>query len=314
MNKRPFHQKPESRATRQATVGATSSPLTFSVDEVANLLQVSPQQLNQWKETFPIFAAEKSTTPQIRYTHADLATLIVLQKLLAAGQNREEIIQQLTSDPAASPSRNSEEAEVRAKDSQVEKALVEKAPVEKTPIEETSAQGLPKPQEISTIDSDTAASAVQDVSENRPESTPNSTPPAEVAESGNTQQEQTSLELQQHQAASLPDSLTGALLGEMINTVANSQQSMLNVQDSIREMLGVIAQDNFNLKHENRKLRERMLELERTLSEHQRREETRKERLEGRLRAVENTLGAIQQQITQLVQLRRRKERRNWFR
>lgn len=103
------------------------------------------------------------------------------------------------------------------------------------------------------------------------------------------------------------------MLGEMLSTVANSQQSVLNVQDSIREMLNVIAQDNFNLKHENRKLRERMLELERIISEHQRREETRKEMLESRMRAVEGTLSALQQQLAQLVQLQRQRIRKHWF-
>lgn len=103
------------------------------------------------------------------------------------------------------------------------------------------------------------------------------------------------------------------MLGEMLSTVANSQQSVLNVQDSIREMLNVIAQDNFNLKHENRKLRERMLELERVIAEHQRREETRKEMLESRMRAVEGTLSALQQQLAQLVQLQRQRIRKNWF-
>lgn len=103
------------------------------------------------------------------------------------------------------------------------------------------------------------------------------------------------------------------MLGEMLSTVANSQKSVLNVQDSIREMLNVIAQDNFNLKHENRKLRERMLELERIISEHQRREETRKEMLESRMRAVEGTLSALQQQLAQLVQLQRQRIRKHWF-
>ncbi len=102
-------------------------------------------------------------------------------------------------------------------------------------------------------------------------------------------------------------------LNAMLHTVASSQQSMLNVQESAKEMLGVVVQDNFNLKHENRKLRERMLELERAMAEYQRREETRKERLEGRLRALEGTLGAMQQQLAQMVQLHRQRERRGWF-
>ena len=88
---------------------------------------------------------------------------------------------------------------------------------------------------------------------------------------------------------------------------------MLVVDDP--NMIGVIVHDNFNLKDENRKLRERMLEMERALAEYQRREETRKERMENRLRALEGTVGALQQQVAQLVQLYRqqRKPRRGWF-
>lgn len=137
----------------------------------------------------------------------------------------------------------------------------------------------------------------QPTSDNRPNSNPPST---EVA----------SEQLPSEKA--LPVS-ADKMLGEMLSTVANSQKSVLNVQDSIREMLNVIAQDNFNLKHENRKLRERMLELERIISEHQRREETRKEMLESRMRAVEGTLSALQQQLAQLVQLQRQRIRKHWF-
>jgi DNA-binding transcriptional MerR regulator len=74
-------------------------------------------------------------------------------------------------------------------------------------------------------------------------------------------------------------------LGDILSAIANGQQTVLNSQSTVREIVGVVVQDNFNLKEENRKLRDRMLELERSLAEYQRREETRKERLESRLRA-----------------------------
>ncbi len=104
----------------------------------------------------------------------------------------------------------------------------------------------------------------------------------------------------------LPQAVT-----DVLHTMADTQQAILNSQTSIRELLGVVVQDNFNLKEENRKLRDRMLELERTLAEYQRREETRKERIENRLRALEGTLGALQQQIARWVEQQRR--RRGWF-
>lgn len=99
---------------------------------------------------------------------------------------------------------------------------------------------------------------------------------------------------------------------EVVQTLTDTQRSILNSQGAIRDLLGVVVQDNFNLKEENRKIRERMLELERTLAEYQRREETRKERLESRLRALEGTLGALQQQVATWVQMQRQR-RRGWF-
>ena len=102
-------------------------------------------------------------------------------------------------------------------------------------------------------------------------------------------------------------------LGDILSAIANSQQSVLNSQSTVREVVGVVVQDNFNLKEENRKLRDRMLELERVLAEYQRREETRKERYESRLRALEGTVAALQQQLVQMVQLQRQPKRRGWW-
>lgn len=103
-------------------------------------------------------------------------------------------------------------------------------------------------------------------------------------------------------------------VGDVLHALATGQQAVLNGQSSLREMINVVVQDNFNLKDENRKLRERMLEMERVLAEYQRREETRKERLEGRLRGLESTVAALQQQVSQLIQIQRRQQqRRGWF-
>jgi hypothetical protein len=104
------------------------------------------------------------------------------------------------------------------------------------------------------------------------------------------------------------------VVGDVLNTIVNSQQAVLNGQTGLRDMMGVVVQDNFNLKDENRKLRDRMLEMERALAEYQRREETRKERMEGRMRALEATVAALQQQVSQLVQIQRQQQRkRGWF-
>lgn len=105
------------------------------------------------------------------------------------------------------------------------------------------------------------------------------------------------------------------VVGDVLSALASGQQTVLNSQASMREMVSVVVQDNFNLKDENRKLRERMLELERALAEYQRREETRKERYEARFRALEGTLAALQQQMAQFVHLQRaaQQKKRGWW-
>jgi flagellar capping protein FliD len=101
---------------------------------------------------------------------------------------------------------------------------------------------------------------------------------------------------------------------EILKTIISNQQAILNSQATLREMVNVVVQDNFSLKDENRKLRDRMLEIERVIAEYQRREETRKERIEHRLRALEGTVGALQQQLAQLVQIYRNQSKRGgWF-
>jgi hypothetical protein len=61
----------------------------------------------------------------------------------------------------------------------------------------------------------------------------------------------------------------------------DNQQTVLSSQQANRDLLGVVVQDNFNLKEENSRLRERMLQLERELSDVRRRsDETRAELLE----------------------------------
>jgi len=78
-----------------------------------------------------------------------------------------------------------------------------------------------------------------------------------------------------------------AVLADTIHTVADGQQMLLQSQQASRDLLGVILQDNFNLKEENARLRERMLRLEREISEIRRREEERRQAIEERLLQLE---------------------------
>lgn len=77
------------------------------------------------------------------------------------------------------------------------------------------------------------------------------------------------------------------VLSDTLHTVANGQQMLLGSQQANRDLLKVVLQDNFSLKEENAKLRDRMLELERDLAEIRRLDAARREELESRLRKVE---------------------------
>jgi DNA-binding transcriptional MerR regulator len=78
-----------------------------------------------------------------------------------------------------------------------------------------------------------------------------------------------------------------AVLADTLHTVANGQQMLLGSQQANRDLLTVVIQDNFTLKEENAKLRDRMLELERDLAEVRRLDVARRETIDARLRQIE---------------------------
>jgi DNA-binding transcriptional MerR regulator len=85
-----------------------------------------------------------------------------------------------------------------------------------------------------------------------------------------------------------PFAPAAAVLSDTMHTVADGQQLLLGSQQANRELLTVVLQDNFTLKEENAKLRDRMLDLERELSEIRRLDATRRETLEARILQLEN--------------------------
>lgn len=66
-------------------------------------------------------------------------------------------------------------------------------------------------------------------------------------------------------------------------TLSDNQKSILNSQAANRELLGVLIQDNFNLKEENSLLRDRILEVERQLNQVRQEDEWRRESLRQEL-------------------------------
>lgn len=211
---------------------APASEQAYSFIEVASHLQVTAETLRTWNRRFGQVLSADVNGDSPRYSTADIAALLTVQKLLEQGFSDEQVNQRL----------------------------------------------MPR-----RIDSQPATAVALSPQQGRM--------------------------LAQQSGAELPNSL-----GDVLSTIANGQQAVLNSQSTMREMTSVVVQDNFNLKEENRKLRDRMLELERALAEYQRREETRKERMESRVRAIEGTLAALQQQLAQMVQTQRTQpKRRGWW-
>lgn len=74
-----------------------------------------------------------------------------------------------------------------------------------------------------------------------------------------------------------------SFLTNTIASLSDGQKSILNSQAANRELLGVLIQDNFNLKEENNRLRERVLEVERDLAKVRQEDEWRREALRQEL-------------------------------
>lgn len=100
-----------------------------------------------------------------------------------------------------------------------------------------------------------------------------------------TQQPQTSLAV-----ATAQQGFT--VLTDTLRAMVENQQTIQNSLQVNRNLLGVIIQDNFNLKEENAKLRERMLKLEQELSELKRRDSDYRLYLEQRMNHLDGAVRA----------------------
>ncbi len=82
------------------------------------------------------------------------------------------------------------------------------------------------------------------------------------------------------------------VLTDTLRAMIENQQTIQNSLQVNRNLLGVIIQDNFNLKEENSKLRDRMLRLEQELAEVKRRDSDYRLYLEQRINRMDNALRA----------------------
>lgn len=82
------------------------------------------------------------------------------------------------------------------------------------------------------------------------------------------------------------------VLTDTLRAMIENQQTIQNSLQVNRNLLGVIIQDNFNLKEENAKLRERMLKLEQELAELKRRDSDYRLYLEQRINQMDGAIRA----------------------
>ena len=82
-------------------------------------------------------------------------------------------------------------------------------------------------------------------------------------------------------------------LQDAVKSLNDNQQIILNSQNASHAMMGVMIQDNLNLKSENTDLRERMLELEREINEQRRYLADYRERMETRVRVLEDAVSKL---------------------
>lgn len=99
-------------------------------------------------------------------------------------------------------------------------------------------------------------------------------------------------------AANGVDSPAIAFLTNTLMALSDSHKSILNSQAANRELMGVLIQDNFNLKEENNRLRERILEVERSAAQIRQEEEWRREALRQEL---DSKIATVQQLAAQAV-------------
>ena len=94
-------------------------------------------------------------------------------------------------------------------------------------------------------------------------------------------------------ALAVPNAQQGfGVLTDTLRVMIENQQTVQNSLQVNRNLLGVIIQDNFNLKEENAKLRERMQKLEQELADMKKRDQDYRLTVEQRMMRLENMMRA----------------------
>lgn len=98
-----------------------------------------------------------------------------------------------------------------------------------------------------------------------------------------------------------PGADVAGILAQALHNVGEGQQVILAQHQALRQLVGVLVQDNLQLKEENSRLRERMLEAERKLFELKRELAAGQAQERERLRQVEAALFDLQRRLDGLA-------------
>ncbi len=96
----------------------------------------------------------------------------------------------------------------------------------------------------------------------------------------------------------------GQLVAGTLLSLSDSQQIILGGQQTARQLLGVLLQDNFNLKEENVRIRERMVDTERRVFEMKRELDANRSVERDRMRQMEAHLFDLQRRLDATAQQR----------
>ena len=96
----------------------------------------------------------------------------------------------------------------------------------------------------------------------------------------------------------------GQLVADTLSSLSDSQKIILGGQQTARQLLGVLLQDNFNLKEENVRLRERMVDTERRVFEMKRELDANRSAERERMRQMEAHLFDLQRRLDAIAQQR----------
>lgn len=229
---------------------------------MADALGVSPATLRRWSQRFEPYLQARgmgSDGSHRRYTAGDLETLRTVKTLLEAGWTYDQVAQRLDQDAATlATARLDGRAAAGAEVSDQESAGSDDQPM--------AQAAAPAPEQVAAAR------------------------PAGPGQSIVTTASQSLWNAPGEDQGWPP---AAQILRDALQTVSDNQQVLLNAQYANRDLMGVVIQDNLNLKEENTGLRDRMLELERELAEMRRHQSEWRERLETRVRVLEDAVSTL---------------------